>query len=100
MADEIEKKYIVIVFNEIPARNFLKLINCDAATISKYVKSLTIGADIRLCFFGIDRLNDLDTMDVGDADVQVVMNSDKTFSDFEYEVNEAMNKLEIQKEDE
>ncbi len=73
--------------------------NCDGATISKYIKSLNIGADIRLCFFGIERLNDLDTMDVGDADVQIIMNSEKTFSNFIEEVDMALEKLEIKHEE-
>lgn len=97
---EIQKEYIVIVTKDGDARSFQQLINCDSYDIEQYVKRLAFGSDIRIQFFSISKLNDTDTMDLGDAGECIVFNNGKSFNTFISELNAIFKKLEIASEQE
>jgi len=95
MKDEktIEKEYIVIALDR--TRGFKKLINCEVYDIQRYVQGLPFGTEITMYFFSVEKLDGTDTMDTGDAEAQAIMNNEKSFYDFNVEINKIISTLKI-----
>jgi len=93
----VEQKYVVLALRTVGgSQYFQKLISCSYSSITRWIENLTYGTEIELCFFPIDMLNSRDTMDKSHESVKtVIMNNYKTMQEFQNEVDELVEQLEI-----
>lgn len=96
------KEYVVLALSpDYSSKKLIQVLKCGYSAIKSYVKTLSFGDSVELCFFDIDKLNEEEAMTWQNSGVEsIVMDNNKSFSEFDSQLSAMLDRLEIKKEKE